>query len=202
MARAFRQKITELDNRDALTFVERVVSRLAAQLPETAYSYTFALISADNDQLLHEPAAFPAGYIFVPRSLLLEAKDESEFAGMLAHAMAHIALGHGLREPTVVGWMGFSARPLASSKFVPASLIRDGPELETQADQLAVRIAALAGYDADGLIRYLTREWPADTPDGAVRDSRLRAMEQAIQTQLPPGDFFQIQRQLRDTPQN
>jgi len=186
MARAFRQHVTELNNPDALAFIEHVAAKLAAKLPETAHSYTFALIEEDNDKLLHEPAAFPAGYIFVPASLLLEARDESELAGMLAHAMAHIALGHGLKEPTVSGWTGFSARPLASNKFVPASLMQDSPELERQADQLAVRISASAGFDADGLLRYLAREWPADAPDGAARDSRIRSMEKAIQTESPP----------------
>ncbi len=189
-----------MDNRDALSFVERVGARLAAKLPEAAYPYTFAVIAEDKDELLHEPAAFPAGYIFAPKSLLLEAKDESEFAGMLAHAMAHIALGHGMQVATVSGWTGFGARLLASNRFVPASLMRDGPILEMQADQLAVIVMALAGYDPDGLIRYLTREWPADAPDRGARDSRIQSMEQAIQAQLPPGSFFQIQRQLRNQP--
>jgi predicted Zn-dependent protease len=53
-----------------------------------------------HESTIHEPATLPGGYVFVPAGLFLAAQDEAEFAGMLAHAMGHIALRHGTRQAT------------------------------------------------------------------------------------------------------
>jgi predicted Zn-dependent protease len=41
---------------------------------------------------LNEPRVLPGGYVFVPLALLQTAKDEAEFAGMLAQAIARESL--------------------------------------------------------------------------------------------------------------
>jgi len=48
----------------------------------------FSVVATGEDNPLHEPLAIPGGYIFVPSNLLLNARDEAEFAGMLAQAIA------------------------------------------------------------------------------------------------------------------
>jgi hypothetical protein len=45
----------------------------------------------------HEPLSVPGGHIFVPATLIPAAGSEAEFAGMLAHAMAHVTERHGIR---------------------------------------------------------------------------------------------------------
>ena len=63
------------------------------QLP-VGFSYTVAIVADDGG---YEPISLPGGFIFVPASTILAARNEAEFAGMLAHAMAHIAAHHGTR---------------------------------------------------------------------------------------------------------
>jgi predicted Zn-dependent protease len=92
--------VTPLDNAAALDFVKRLGARLAAQLPEPRFDYTFAVTASDQSNVLHEPLSLPGGYIFVPTSLFLTVQDEAEFAGMLAHAMAHVANRDGTRAAT------------------------------------------------------------------------------------------------------
>jgi hypothetical protein len=77
---------------------------------------------------------------------------------------------------------------------------------ESEADVLAVGIAAAAGYDPEGLARYVGRvqEDPTSPAKSGFppRDQRKQAIEQAIQA-LPardygePGDFAGIQDELR-----
>jgi predicted Zn-dependent protease len=55
---------------------------------------------ADDPTVMHEVAAFPGGFLFLPASLILAAKDEDELAGMLAQAIAHIAARDGTRAAT------------------------------------------------------------------------------------------------------
>lgn len=100
LAQQIQQRATPLNNRAALAYVQRLGAKLAAQLPEPRFNYTFAVTASDESNTLHEPLSFPGGYIFVPSSLLLAAQDESEFAGMLAHAMAHVAARHTTRLAT------------------------------------------------------------------------------------------------------
>lgn len=80
---------------------------------------------------MHEPIAFPGGFIFVPARLILAAQDEDEFAGMLAHSIAHIAERHATRQATrseitnmsttpliyMGGWTGYRCRVVVASRF-------------------------------------------------------------------------------------
>ena len=39
--------------------------------------------------------SLPGGYLYVNRGLIEAAKSEGQFAGVMAHEMAHVALRHG-----------------------------------------------------------------------------------------------------------
>lgn len=66
--------------------------------PFTAYPGELALpVDAFGSK---EPVALPGGFIFVPLSLLAGARDETELAFQLAHAMAHVTRRHGSRRAT------------------------------------------------------------------------------------------------------
>ena len=66
--------------------------------PFTAYPGELAMpVDAFGSK---EPVALPGGFIFVPLSLLAGARDETELAFQLAHAMAHVTRRHGSRRAT------------------------------------------------------------------------------------------------------
>lgn len=183
------------------------------QLPGAPFLFTFALMEDTNiTTRTREPLVLPGGYIFVPTRLFLTARDESEFAGVLAHAMAHSFERHGTRQATRGALAQLTADPLvAQGGFagylagrlpisVPASLIEFSNAYEEQADSVAVKMASAAGYDAEGLLRYLSRTHAGDPADRSISDSRLDALRMDLQTP-PPGsndEFLRLQDRLRN----
>ncbi len=209
LAQRVQRTATPLNSPAALEYVQRLGAKLAAQLPEARFSYTFAVTASDQSNVLHEPLSLVGGYIFVPANLLLAAQDEAEFAGMLAHAMAHVASWHGTRSasrgeisqmsaiPLIFygGWTGFGAR-----QATPASFLQFERQYEQEADTIAIKTMSTAGYAPLALVRYFGRVWTDTAPDSDSRNVRIAAMRKAIQ-QLAPStsndEFLGIQEQLR-----
>jgi predicted Zn-dependent protease len=218
LAQQVGRATTPLDSPAALEFVQRLGAKIAAQLPEPRFSYTFAVIAGDQNNSLHEPLSLPGGYIFVPASLFLAAQNEAEFAGMLAHAMAHVAARHGTRAasrgelsqlatiPLIFngGFVNYGPRQ-TSATAIPITFVRFQREYEQEADAMAVKLMPAAGYDPQALVRYFSRVWPNNAADVDSRDARIGAMDRAIQ-QLAPvtstNEFLGIQEQVRAASQN
>lgn len=193
LAQQERQRTTPLASDTVRDYVERVGYKLAAELPNAGLSYTFDVVADAMGGSTHEPLSLPGGYVFVPASLILTAQNEAEFAGMLAHAMAHCAERHGTRQATRGEIANLSNIPLV---FVGGERKQIGPvgfsslqrRFEVEADALAIKITASAGYDPEALVRYIARVQSGDIarPSSPMptRESRLAGMEKAIQ-QLP-----------------
>jgi predicted Zn-dependent protease len=204
LAQEFRKTITPLQNADASDYVKRVGAKLAAQF-SGGWTYQIETIREDRGGATHEPVAFPGGFIFVSANLIAAARNEAEFAGMLAHAMAHVAARHGTRLATKsdlaqmapmakenAGWMrgSFPGAP------VPMGMLAFQRANELEADYLAVQAMAAAGYDPAGLACYLERVQPA--PGGRAvsavfdalppRDRRVAAIRAEI-GKLPAGAY-------------
>jgi predicted Zn-dependent protease len=218
LAQQVQRTATPLDSPAALDYVQRLGAKIAAQLPEPRFTYTFAVTSDDRSNALHEPLSFPGGYIFVPASLFLAAQNEAEFAGMLAHAMAHVAARHGTQTasrgeisqlatiPLIFygGWTGYGARQ-TSATAIPVALMRSQREYEQEADAMAVKLMSSAGYDPQALARYFSRVWPNNAADVDSRDARIDAMDRAIRQLAPAtstGEFLGIQEQVRAASKN
>ena len=181
------------------TYIDDLGQRLAAQAGNPGFTYTFALI-ADDPTVLHEPAAFPGGFVFVPARLILAAKDEGELAGMLAHTIAHVAARHATRQASrgeilaktipllYVGGTAGSAISRGNSLVLPMKFMAMARTYELEADRLAVAITSAATYDPAALARYIEREQPSDeaTPKASSllppRTERLGALRAAIET--------------------
>ncbi|HEY1760799.1 MAG TPA: M48 family metalloprotease [Bryobacteraceae bacterium] len=206
LAQNVSQATTPLDNAAALSYVQQMGAKLAAQLPESSFPYTFALIADSKNaggsgDALEEPLAIPGGYVFVPARMFLTAQDDSEFAGLLAHAMAHVAERHGTRAASMNTLGAMAGTPVkanpASPMLIPASYVNFSGSFEQEADGLALKMVATAGYDPQGLIRYVSRERLNNA-------ERIAAMQNAIQGLPHPAtaEFLQIQMQLRNLPRN
>ena len=158
VAAEFRRNTQTLDAPAVLAYVDAIGQRLVAAAGGPPFTYTFALV-ADDPSAMHEPAAFPGGFVFVPASLILAAKDEDEFTGMLAHAIAHVASRQGTQaaaNATLVfmgGWTGSA---------VPRGFLERRRRFELQADGLAARSMSAAGWDPAALARYIERLRPGD----------------------------------------
>jgi predicted Zn-dependent protease len=120
--------------------------------------------------ILNSPAinafALPNGQLYVTRGLLALANDRAELASVLAHEMSHVIANHAqirenqARQTAMIATIAndvlqdpdLGALALAKSKLALASFSR---AQEFEADGIGVGIAARAGYDPYGAVRFL-----------------------------------------------
>jgi predicted Zn-dependent protease len=208
-AQDLRQETSAVESPAVRDYVQRIGGQLAGQLTNAPFSYTFSVISDDRGGRAHEPLSFPGGYIFVPTSFILAAHDDAEFAGMLAHAMAHVAERHGTRLATrsevakmatiPIVFMGSDGMGEAAEALIPIGFRKARRGFETEADMLAVKMTSGAGYDPEALVRYIARTQPEDS-----REFRVAGIEDVIR-KLPlrtysagsADEFAQLQDEVR-----
>jgi len=116
-----------------------------------------------------EPNAFalPGGFIFVTKSLVeLCRRNEDEVAFILSHEMGHVIRGHAMNRIVSDSAIAAASRVAPIRGAVSGWLRKVGvqflestysQDLESEADQLGVRLTAAAGYDPRGSIRLFTR---------------------------------------------
>jgi predicted Zn-dependent protease len=143
--------------------IESTVERLVAASDRPDLHYKVTVLNSQSVNAF----ALPSGQLYVTRGLIALANDDSELASVLAHEMGHVLAHHAeLREEhareaelvsrvvsDVVTDPAAGALALAKSKLALASFSR---AQEFEADTIGVAIAARAGYDPYGAVRFLT----------------------------------------------
>ncbi len=143
--------------------IEQTVERLvaASERPDLHYKVTML-----NSQSINA-FALPTGQLYVTRGLVALANDEAELASVLAHEMGHVVARHAAireeqaKQAALVGRVVTDvitdpeqgALALAKSKLALASFSRSQ---EFEADAIGIGMAARAGYDPYGAVRFLT----------------------------------------------
>lgn len=159
------------ENPQIMQYVNLVGQALARGTNRPELEFHFAVLNGDELRTF----GAPGGYVFVTHGALREMRDEAELAGVLAHELGHIAEKTAVRELKIRGiedaavsslaqLIGGSTDPtrVAFSRAVDKAmdiLVKDGykREDEMKADEDAVLLSAMAGYDPSGLIRYIER---------------------------------------------
>ena len=143
--------------------VEQTVERLVAASERPDLHYKVTLLNSQSINAF----ALPSGQLYVTRGLVALANDESEVASVLAHEMGHVIARHAAireeqaKQAALVGRVvsdvisdpEVGALALAKSKLALASFSR---AQEFEADAIGIGIAARAGYDPYGAVRFLT----------------------------------------------
>jgi len=200
LAAQVRQQTTPLNLTAAENYAINLGLRLASQMPNSPIQWHFTLIRNPQGRTTQEPISLPGGWIFIPSQLLLSAHTESEFAAMLAHAMAHVALRQMTHQ--------VSGDPSALAA-IPL-IFMGGPAIakddsNPDADQLAVKALIAAGFDPSSLLSYLERTQFPPLP------ARITNLKQALQDQPASGPYIvstdlfqsmqdQVQHELSTTP--
>jgi beta-barrel assembly-enhancing protease len=204
LAAEIGQRTTLIENTVVQAYVNRLAQKLAANMPNGHAHFTFSVIAEDPCPAVHEPDALPGGYVFVPSALFLAAQDEAEFAGMLAHAMAHIAVRQATQQATRGQEANYASGPLifvggwgvsCTEGPVPLGFVAARRNYEREADILAIEALARAGINPNALVRYTERvqpapssilsgKWSAHLP----RDERIGIMTSAI-SKLPATQY-------------
>jgi predicted Zn-dependent protease len=119
----------------------------------------FTIKVIDSDEI--NAMALPGGFFYVNSGLILNADEEAEMAGVMAHETAHVCAHHAARQMTranyaqlgtiplifIGGWTGYGIYE-AANIAVPLTFLKFSREFEAQADYLGVQYMYRAGYDA------------------------------------------------------
>ncbi len=133
----------------ALTaYVNQVGQRVARNAPSRGFTYSFQIVDQDAPNAF----ALPGGFIYVSRGLLAMANSEAELAGVLGHEVVHVARRHAAgrqqMQRALPGFLRYQAMRQAAAY---------GRDQERESDRLGQGLAALAGYDPQGLADFLTQ---------------------------------------------
>lgn len=114
--------------------------------------------------------ALPGGFFFVNSGIVLEAEEEAELAGVMAHEIAHVAARHGTRQATRAELAHLLSAPLVSigggagvtagqtaSVLLPLSLLKFSRSFEREADLLGVQYLFKTGYDPLALVAFFEK---------------------------------------------
>ncbi len=142
------------------SYVNKVGFAVAAASSRYDLQWRFVVFSSDKK----EAFSVPGGFVFISSSLLEDLRDEAELAGVLAHLVAHVTLGHGAAQLAKEA-AGKKSKAHSRSEFATRlvaqarQLIMNPrlPEEELEADAFGSTYAACAGYDPAGLGSVLKR---------------------------------------------
>jgi predicted Zn-dependent protease len=149
-------------NASADQYVEQLGQRIVSATPDRGQNYEFKLYRSNEVNAF----ALPGGFIYVSTGLVNAASNESELAGVLAHEIAHVTLGHSAEQMTRVQNANLGANILCaftavcqSGAAVAALNIGGGAYLasfsrgaERESDLTAVEYVVASGIHPRGLV--------------------------------------------------
>jgi beta-barrel assembly-enhancing protease len=130
----------------------------------------FTIKVIDSDEI--NAMALPGGFFYVNSGLILNADEEAELAGVMAHETAHVCAHHAAREMTRMNYAQLGTIPLimltgytwtgygiyeAVQLAVPMTFLMFSREFEAQADYLGVQYMYRAGYDPQAFITFFEK---------------------------------------------
>ncbi len=168
--------------------IDQVVERLVAASERPDLHYQVTILNSDSVNAF----ALPSGQLYLTRGLIALANDELELAAVIGHEMGHVIARHAeLRAEMmrnaelsdrvfsdVVSDPTAGALALAKSKLELASFSQ---VQELQADAIGIRLAATAGFDPYGAVRFLA---------SLERNSQLKPKPQQVGAINPAAPDF------------
>jgi predicted Zn-dependent protease len=162
-----------LDDPELTEYVNEIGRRIVAASPEARQDFEFFLILENSINAF----AMPGGFVGVHTGLLLAAQTESEFAGVLAHEVAHVAQHHIAR---LVGKQEQMSMPILAAVVLGLLAAHRNPELtqavivgagatsiqtqlnytrdfEREADRIGFQFLQQAGFDVGGMAAFFER---------------------------------------------
>ncbi len=154
--------------------------------------------------------ALPGGFFFVNTGILLNADNEAEMAGVMAHEIGHVAARHGTRQATrgeiaqigsivpliAVGGMAGYGLYQAMGLIVPMSFLKFNRNFESEADMLGIEYMYKAGYDPGAFVDFFEKvESQEKRKPGTMSklfsshpptEDRIRHSQEIIQKYLKP----------------
>jgi predicted Zn-dependent protease len=205
------EKSTKFINDPVVTeYVNRIGQNIVKN-SDCKVPFTIKVIDSDEINAM----ALPGGFFYVNSGLILNADEEAELAGVMAHETAHVCAHHAVREQTrmnyaqlgtiplifIGGWTGYGIYE-AASIGVPITFMKFSREFEAQADYLGVQYMYRAGYDPQAFISFFEKVQALEKrKPGAVAKvfadhpqtpDRILHSQEEIARILPPRDQYTV----------
>jgi hypothetical protein len=149
--------------------IEEYVNRIGQNIVKNSdCKVPFTIKIIDSDEI--NAMALPGGFFYVNSGLILNADEEAEMAGVMAHETAHVCAHHAVREQTRMNYAQLSTIPLifiggwtgygiyeAAGLAVPMTFLKFSRDFEAQADYLGIQYMYRAGYDPGALVTFFEK---------------------------------------------
>jgi predicted Zn-dependent protease len=156
------QQLPIVRNASADQYVEQLGQQIVNHTPDAGQNYEFQLYRSDEVNAF----ALPGGFIYVSTGLVNAASSESELAGVLAHEIAHVTLGHSASQMERVQGANLGAQVLCVFTTVcqsgvartaigvggTAYLASFSRSSEREADLTAVDYVVASGIHPQGIV--------------------------------------------------
>jgi len=166
IAQEFEQTARLIEDPVVSEYVDRIGQNLVkhsdAKIP-------FYIKVVDNDEV--NAFAFPGGYFYINKGLILAAENEAEMAGVMAHEISHVTARHATARMSKGQYLQLFAIP---ALFVGGYWAQQGiqsalglglnlelmgitRESEREADQLGIQYMWNTGYDPNSFISFFEK---------------------------------------------
>lgn len=166
VAAQFEQTARLIEDPVVSEYVDRVgqniVKHSDAKVP-------FHIKVVDTDEV--NAFAFPGGYFYVNKGLILAADNEAELAGVMAHEISHVCARHATERMSKAQYIQIAAIPaLFVGGYWTQMAIQNGlglginlellgitRESEREADQLGIQYLWNSGYDPNAFVAFFEK---------------------------------------------
>ncbi len=165
MAQEVERQARIVDDPIVAEYVNRVGQNLVRN-SDAKVPFTIKVVDSDEINAF----ALPGGFFFVNTGILLNADNEAEMAGVMAHEIAHVAARHGTRQATrgelvnygsiplifLGGWTGYAIRQ-SMGLAIPMGFLSFSRGFEAEADMLGLQYLYKAGYDPGSFVDFFEK---------------------------------------------
>ena len=196
--------------------VDEYVNRIGQNIVKNSdCKVPFTIKVIDSDEI--NAMALPGGFFYVNSGLILNADEEAELAGVMAHETAHVCAHHAAREMTRLNYVQIGMVPLimltgytwtgygiyeAAQLAIPITFLEFSREFEAQADYLGVQYMYRAGYDPQAFISFFEKVQALEKrkpglvakafSDHPQTPDRILHTQEEIARILPPKDEYTV----------
>ena len=149
--------------------IAEYVNRIGQNLVRNSDAKVPFTIKVVDDESINA-FALPGGFFFVNTGILLNADNEAEMAGVMAHEIAHVAARHGTCQATkgelinygtiplifLGGWTGYAIRQ-GMGLAIPMGFLSFSRGYEQAADNLGLQYMYKAGYDPSSFVDFFEK---------------------------------------------
>jgi beta-barrel assembly-enhancing protease len=166
MATELEQTVKLLEDPVITEYIDRLGQNLVRH-SDAKVPFHIKVVNTDEANAV----AFPGGFLYVNKGLILEAESESELAGVMVHEIAHVCARHTTRQQSKKKYLQltinpavFAGDPHAQTAVqnslglgIDLELLGITRESESEADQLGIQYLWNTGYDPNAFVSFFEK---------------------------------------------